>query len=284
MFTVTKTPFGEYTAYVLADTDAGTTATVVPEKGGMVVSMTKNGEEYSWLRHPNFELPERPRCGVPACFPVCGPTPDEGNEFEGGRYPMVVHGILHTTPWEYAGQSTQDGAAVTVTVTDNEESRKSYPYGFRVTVTYTLKGSVLRFDQKYENTGDKAMPFSFGFHPYFSISAVDNLVWDLTAESVRDAATGELTPFTGVDFPYDPDQTTRHYAGVKSPMSFTDKGNGHHVTVRFDEHFTNAVLWQQGAEKFVCMEPWNGYPGSIRGKHEVLEAGKSLAASFEIEI
>ena len=32
-------------------------------------------------------------------------------------------------------------------------------------------------------------------------------------------------------------------------MSFTDKGNGHHVTVRFDEHFTNAVLWQQGAEK-----------------------------------
>ena len=49
-------------------------------------------------------------------------------------------------------------------------------------------------------------------------------------------------------------------------------------------HFTNAVLWQQGAEKFVCMEPWNGYPGSMRGKHEVLEAGKSLAASFEIEI
>ena len=127
-------------------------------------------------------------------LPGVRPHPDEGNEFEGGRYPMVVHGILHTTPWEYAGQSTQDGAAVTVTVTDNEESRKSYPYGFRVTVTYTLKGSVLRFDQKYENTGDKAMPFSFGFHPYFSISAVDNLVWDLTAESVRDAATGELTP------------------------------------------------------------------------------------------
>ena len=32
MFTVTKTPFSEYTAYVLADIDAGTTTTVVPEK------------------------------------------------------------------------------------------------------------------------------------------------------------------------------------------------------------------------------------------------------------
>ena len=33
MFTVTKTTQGAYTAYVLADTGAGTTATVVPEKG-----------------------------------------------------------------------------------------------------------------------------------------------------------------------------------------------------------------------------------------------------------
>ena len=38
MFTVTKTTQGAYTAYVLADTGAGTTATVVPEKGGMVTS------------------------------------------------------------------------------------------------------------------------------------------------------------------------------------------------------------------------------------------------------
>ena len=50
MFTVTKTTQGAYTAYVLADTGAGTTATVVPEKGGMVTSFTKNGDEYSWLR------------------------------------------------------------------------------------------------------------------------------------------------------------------------------------------------------------------------------------------
>ena len=44
-------------AYVLADTGAGTTATVVPEKGGMVTSFTKNGDEYSWLREPNFSQP-----------------------------------------------------------------------------------------------------------------------------------------------------------------------------------------------------------------------------------
>lgn len=283
MYTVTKGTLGAYECYTLADTDAGTTAVIVPEKGGMAVSLTKGGEEFCWLRHPNFEQPERPRCGVPICFPVCGPTPDEGNEFLGARYPMTVHGLLHSVPWHYDGEDTHDGASLTVAVHDDAETRKSYPFAFRVRVTYTLRGTKLCVAQTYENTGSEAMPFSFGFHPYFSITHVDNLVWDLRAENVRDAATGALTPFAGVDFPYDADQTTRHYAGVQSPMSFLDKGNGHRVTVAFDRHFTNAVLWQQGAERFVCMEPWNGYPGSLRGAHETLPAGESLHAEFTIE-
>ena len=283
MYTVTKGMLGAYECYTLADTDAGTTAVIVPEKGGMAVSLTKGGEEFCWLRHPNFEQPERPRCGVPICFPVCGPTPDEGNEFLGARYPMTVHGLLHSVPWHYDGEDTHDGASLTVAVHDDAETRKSYPFAFRVRVTYTLRGAKLCVAQTYENTGSEAMPFSFGFHPYFSITHVDNLVWDLRAENVRDAATGALTPFAGVDFPYDADQTTRHYAGVQSPMSFLDKGNGHRVTVAFDRHFTNAVLWQQGAERFVCMEPWNGYPGSLRGAHETLPAGESLHAEFTIE-
>lgn len=283
MYTVTKGALGAYECYTLADTDAGTTAVIVPEKGGMAVSLTKGGEEFCWLRHPNFEQPERPRCGVPICFPVCGPTPDEGNEFLGTRYPMTVHGLLHSVPWHYDGEDTHDGASLTVAVHDDAETRKSYPFAFRVRVTYTLRGAKLCVAQTYENTGSEAMPFSFGFHPYFSITHVDNLVWDLRAENVRDAATGALTPFAGVDFPYDADQTTRHYAGVQSPMSFWDKGNGHRVTVAFDRHFTNAVLWQQGAERFVCMEPWNGYPGSLRGAHETLPAGESLHAEFTIE-
>ena len=31
------------------------------------------------------------------------------------------------------------------------------------------------------------------------------------------------------------------------------------------------------------MEPWNGYPGSLRGAHETLPAGESLHAEFTIE-
>ena len=39
MFTVTKTTQGAYTAYVLADTGAGTTATVVPLWANIILVM-----------------------------------------------------------------------------------------------------------------------------------------------------------------------------------------------------------------------------------------------------
>lgn len=128
MFTVTKTTQGAYTAYVLADTGAGTTATVVPEKGGMVTSFTKNGDEYSWLREPNFSQPERPRCAMPVLFPMCGRAPQDANTFGGKSYPMIIHGIVHSMPWQVVETGETDGASVTVRVTDNAETRESYPF------------------------------------------------------------------------------------------------------------------------------------------------------------
>lgn len=284
MFTVTKTTQGAYTAYVLADTEAGTTATVVPEKGGMVTSFTKNGDEYSWLREPNFSLPERPRCAVPVLFPMCGREPEGGNLFGGKQYPMEIHGIVHSVPWEAVETGTDGAASVTVQITSNEESKKSYPYDFCVKIRYALCGNELRFEQEYANTGDAEMPFSFGFHPYFRISDVRNLKWDITAKTEVDGATNAETPFTGVDFPYDDDQTTRYYKGVQNPMKFTDTETSHTVTVKFDENFKNAVLWSQCQLGFVCMEPWNGFPGSLNTpEHETLAPGAKLQAKMSIE-
>ena len=50
-----------------------------------------------------------------------------------------------------------------------------------------------------------------------------------------------------------------------------DKELGHTVTVKFDGNFKNAVLWSQCPLGFVCMEPWNGFPGSLTTpEHETL--------------
>ena len=112
-----------------------------------------------------------------------------------------------------------------------------------------------------------------------------NLEWDIKAGLTADPDTGRDTPFEGVDFPYDDEQTTRYYKGVQSPMRFTDKELGHTVTGKFDGNFKNAVLWSQCPLGFVCMEPWNGFPGSLTTpEHETLAPGNALSAVMSIEI
>ena len=62
--------------------------------------------------------------------------------------------------------------------------------------------------------------------------------------------------------------------------------NGHKVTVDADESFTNGVLWQQDAENFVCMEPWNGWANSVNeaGRHIELAPGTSKTFAWSITI
>ena len=46
------------------------------------------------------------------------------------------------------------------------------------------------------------------------------------------------------------------------------------------------VLWQQDAENFVCMEPWNGWANSVNeeGRHEVLEPDEAMTSEWTITI
>ena len=133
------------------------------------------------------------------------------------------------------------------------------------------------------NTSDKALPFSIGFHPYFAASKLENVHFDINAATCSENAKGEqpaapekitLTRKEGAD------NSVRLLTGVQFHMTLTDSGNGHKVTVDADETFTNGVRWQQDAESFVCMEPWNGWANSVNedGKHEVLEPDEAMTS------
>lgn len=267
-------------------TDGEVSVTVTPEKGGMLTSMTKGGEEYLWLRDGNFETTDRPRCGVPILWPSVA-KPDGGvHHFGGADYPMEVHGFADLLPWQVQ-EATDD--AIAVTLAPNGLTKFLYPFDFLLTMRYTLAGSTVTLDFTVQNTGNKTLPFSFGFHPYFAASKLENVSFDIQAATCSENPKGEqpaapaaitLTRKEGAA------DTIRLMTGVQSPMVFTDAGNGHKVTVAFGEHFGNGVLWQQDAESFVCMEPWNGWQNSVNepGRHEELAPGESMTASWSITV
>lgn len=247
--------------------------------------MTLGGEEYLWLRHPNFEQSTRPRCGLPVLFPTCGLSPQGKNCFDGQDYPMSIHGFACLMPWQVTEQGTQDGAWVTLSLRENALTRVLYPFAFYMEITYRLKGHTLFLEQRIENCGETPMPFSFGYHPYFAISDVRNLSFEVTAGREQGLTEEQAHPFHGVDFPYNDHETTRGYRDAVGPAAFIDRATGHRVTVNFDRQFSNLVLWSQCREGFVCVEPWNGWPGSLSGpEHELAAPGQSWQSLVSITV
>ena len=164
-----------------------------------------------------------------------------------------------------------------------------YPFDFTLLVNYDLNGTTASISMTVINAGDVPMPFSFGYHPYFTASALENVDFDIRCKTCSENAKGEqpaapekitLTRKEGAD------NTIRLMTGVEFPMSLTDKGNGYKVTVDADDSFNNGVLWQQDAESFVCMEPWNGWANSVNeeGKHEVREPDEAVTSEWTITI
>lgn len=268
-------------------TDGDYALTVTPEKGGMATSFTKNGEEYLWLRDKNFESTDRPRCGIPILFPNCG-KPDGGvHHFGGADYPIEVHGLADLVPWQV---KTAADDAIELTLAPNGLTKFVYPFDFLLTMRYTLAGNTATLALTVANTGDKDLPFSVGFHPYFAASSLDNVSFAIDAATCSENAKGEQPAapetITLTRKPGSAD-SIRLMTGVKSPMVMTDAGNGHKVTVAFDEaNFGKGVLWQQNAESFVCMEPWNGWANSVNeeGRHETLAPGAHKTFTWSVTI
>lgn len=283
MYTVEKKT-SIFEQFVLKDTDANTVAVVTPSRGGMLTGLSKNGFEYIFI-NDNFTSNERPRCAMPVLFPCCGRTRDELYNINGKDYPMGIHGIVHQCQWVKISESTENGASVTIQLKANEITKKSYPFDFEIIYTYSLKGSVLTVYQEYTNNGEEVMPFSFGFHPYFCVSDVHNVKFDLNADNIIPAQTGKIEKFTGdVNFPFGTTDSVI-LTDARDYAAFTDTEGNRTVKVTFDKNFPYVVLWSGEQDKYLCVEPWNGLPYSLNtGENNKLQPKETIKAQMAIEI
>ncbi len=275
-----------YEQYVITDAAAKTALTITPERGGMITGFTLDGEEFIWTRRPNFSECNRPRFGVPILFPSVS-NPDNGvHIFDGKAYPMETHGLADLCEWTVEGIGP-DG--VTLSLEATPLTKYLYPFDFTLLVTYGLEGKTATITLTVINDGDKPMPFSFGYHPYFAVSKLENVAFDIKCATCSEDAKGEqpaapetitLTRKAGAD------NSIRLLTVGEVPLCRTDSVNGHMAVVEADDSFVNGVLWQQDAESFVCMEPWNGWANSVNeeGKHEVLEPDEALTSVWSITI
>ncbi len=157
-------------------------AAVSPEHGGELASLrVRHGGKWIELlyRGRNYEPTEDWSGRAPLLWPATGRSlqPALTGElmptwsYAERRLEMPIHGFARDRRWSIGHRS---GDKVSVSFADDPESRRIYPFGFRVSCDYRLsRNSIqLRYVVRAAATNRQPMPFSIGNHMTFAVPLV----------------------------------------------------------------------------------------------------------------
>ena len=236
------------------------------EIGGEPLSIKMGDHEYLWHRDAKYW-----KSSAPVLFPTVGRL--RGGEWRDGdvTYPMGNHGFARHQ--QMKALAMRDFAEFTLT--DNEESRKSYPYSFTLRRRFKLAKNSILETITVTNTDSRDMHFGIGLHPGFMIpEGRARLSLELAEEPKRQLLSpaflmaDEDEPYALRDGKYIDlenslfDNDAIILTGVKS-ATLESPDSERSVTVIFpDAKYVG--FWQpdHSDAPFLCIEPWQSLPAS----------------------
>ena len=207
----------------------------------------------------------------PILFPVVGWTRD-GARIGGQHYPLGLHGFAAAQRFVI---DVHNDDHVRLSLTDNDETRRQYPFAFLLAVEYRLGDYDLAITLEVDNSCAAPMPYACGLHPGFR--------WPF-AGGPREGARVEFEKPERPDVPViasggliAPRRRAIPLDGATLPLSdalfsgdalcFLDprsrslrfvEANGAAITMELGD-FPHAALWMRPGAPFLCLEAWSGY-------------------------
>ncbi|MBZ4666061.1 aldose epimerase [Mahella sp.] len=260
-----------FETYKLGDDD--TFIKVVPDRGGIITSFFYKGKMILYLEPETlYDVSKNIRGGIPVLFPICGWLQDECYKIDGISYNMPQHGLARRAKWTVIDSFVgEHGVDMTLCFKSNEQTKKSYPFDFRLIYRYELTDNGLAIHQSYINDSDKDMPFYAGFHPYFYTSDKTALAFDTGALHFWDSVDGRLKDIkdpNNIDFSA-PEVNMILLDAHARGVSMTNKADGWVVSLNYDDIFKYVVIWSLEGKNFVCIEPWMARPDSMNTRRDV---------------
>jgi len=254
----------------LHDTAARSQVVLAPARGGMVTRFSVADRELFFLNEETFfDTQQNVRGGNPVLFPSPGKLAGDTWSWHGQARPLTQHGFARLLPWSEQHRQSDQNAQVTLRLTATAETLARYPFHFVVDLTYCLVGTHLQITQRVGNEGTEAMPFGFGFHPYFWVPQRDK-----SRVRIASAATRVFDNVTKSNVPFAPpnlcaQEVDWHLLDHGSTTATLELADGARLEIVGSPEYTHWVIWTKQGHDFVCLEPWTS-PGGALASHDRL--------------
>lgn len=228
----------------------------------------ETGIEYIWQKDSKFWAKSSP-----ILFPFVGALKDDRYFYEGKEYNLnLKHGFARDYEFQVSDQGDD---YLEFLFASSDETRRVYPFDFKLYVKYIIKDKKLKIEYKIENTGKSEMYFSLGAHPAFNIPVGNGMEFSDYYLEFEKAETGEVKTFNGTLI--SSQKKIKAFEGkiinleidtfkndaliIENPNSKVVylKNNKNSRGIKFGyEGFKYIAFWNKPGAEYVCLEPWNG--------------------------
>lgn len=236
------------------------------------VKSKKTGYEFMWQGNAEIWNGQSP-----ILFPVIGKMLDDKYRLNGKEYGMIRHGLARHYGFDLYSQSDNELVFVQ---SENEETLKSYPYKYKLFVSFKLEGNSLSVTHTVKNENATEMYFSIGAHPAFNCDIGDEIVFEKneTLYSKRIDADSVLTEDKDLILSNENILKLREDTFNKDALIFSSLNSKSVVLDNLKRNkkikfkFGDApffAIWAKPNAPYVCLEPWYGINDSYERKDDL---------------
>lgn len=272
-------------ALSLVDRERDAVVTVAPARGGMVTRFSVAREPVLSLDEGTLRDPTKNvRGGVPLLMPIAGRLTDDRYALGGRDYAMKQHGFARNLPWSVASRSVNDGASVTLRLTDTPDTRAQFPFGFVFEAEYTLRDGALSITLRATCTEGGPMPMHVGTHPYFFVprDAKARATIEVNATRAWDNTAKRELAFEG--FPsLGEGEVDLHLLDPRATCTTLHRPGLRDLHLSWSDALPVLVVWTLPDKDFVCVEPWSAPANALNeGRARQVAEGETAAWSLTI--
>ncbi|MER2131553.1 MAG: aldose 1-epimerase family protein [Carnobacterium inhibens] len=257
----------------------------ISQKGAELQSIKSNSEEveYLWQGDPTFWGRK-----APVLFPIVGRLKNDEYVYQGKTYSLNQHGFARDLVFQVEEQTD---VSVCFTLSSTTETKVSYPFDFKLTVTYTLDKNDIKVSYGVYNTHPiEDMYFSIGGHPGFNVPMTSDTTFEDYYLTFLPRETRKKIPLIGsyLDLENKTLSQTNTEIDLKRPLfdhdaliyetkgknifSISSEKTARSVALTF-EGFPYTGIWSPPKKEapFVCIEPWFGIADTQNASGELSE-------------